>query len=885
MANIPLKSIKFPGLADTYIVPQIDSTLAVTGKAADAKVTGDRIRETMLVASEVEDIRIGVDGTIYRNAGDAVREQIANASKMQRVKSPLTKVYFNYNGCVIDSTLSDDENARMLATYDVGVFDGALNVQASRSEQSGRMLRECNIINLTKKINKNFRFFLYITANGTHIDEQGVWDGTGARHYNFEQLKQYMRDLSHAGGYQDENNQWTGGIQADGVFFDEFGAAGSLTELQNQGGWNSTMERHNALVDFAHSINLSVFANTWEIEQTLSGQQTTGIFNPEGLTTHLNANDFMLVESYEWYPGTNDDTTTLYWPALTSGNKMVNCRTLYYTEGQSPKLCSFMLGGRNWTEEMKRRALTWAIYNGICTGANALYCGGFKTYDWPEDIEQFVLEENALPQIQRIGEGGYKYVANGHELITKRWATGEITMKSLMKLSITVDNETFHDAFVEPRTFAYDTYERMENIEDEIYDLNHSDKKMANPYVRLFIDDWVPVPHISDYTNLFPKTAIQHQVSKTNVDNDYYSFRATSLVASNWGVLRMEVADPNLYAGKTLEFGLTNIKTSETPPRMLVQAQVRSSSGNASYTFLNWVQSETTVHNQSRVNNDTGLCFVFTVPDDVTRIFFHVECRGSAENVYVDIENLYLVDTAEIKEFNSKDSFTNMVRPASNWSDRMSWIPGTKPYTMVVNPDGDDNHSFRITYNETNYQAWEGVVIPIDTTNLFKAGSRWELGCLGFESNAGNKICFRIYTNRDGFYPWVTPSTRGESAITKKEARCIPIVISELKTDAVTSAYIEIVNLSSVPYNEDANENKTYHSAKIKGLYLYNPDEEDVKIRGITPANTWLQIARVTEEMLAEDTKLQSNALYITDAGNLFITDFSGNRIDLIRNQ
>lgn len=43
MANVALKSIKFPGLTDTYTVPQIDSTLAVTGKAADAKATGDRL--------------------------------------------------------------------------------------------------------------------------------------------------------------------------------------------------------------------------------------------------------------------------------------------------------------------------------------------------------------------------------------------------------------------------------------------------------------------------------------------------------------------------------------------------------------------------------------------------------------------------------------------------------------------------------------------------------------------------------------------------------------------------------------------------------------------------------------------------------------------------
>ena len=43
MSNIPLKSITFPGLGNTYTVPVVDDTLSVSGGAADAKVTGARL--------------------------------------------------------------------------------------------------------------------------------------------------------------------------------------------------------------------------------------------------------------------------------------------------------------------------------------------------------------------------------------------------------------------------------------------------------------------------------------------------------------------------------------------------------------------------------------------------------------------------------------------------------------------------------------------------------------------------------------------------------------------------------------------------------------------------------------------------------------------------
>ena len=69
MAEKQLKSIKFTGLEDTYVLPEIDDSLSTSGKAADAKATGDALAlkapagfglgETQSRLLELEDI----DGT------------------------------------------------------------------------------------------------------------------------------------------------------------------------------------------------------------------------------------------------------------------------------------------------------------------------------------------------------------------------------------------------------------------------------------------------------------------------------------------------------------------------------------------------------------------------------------------------------------------------------------------------------------------------------------------------------------------------------------------------------------------------------------------------------------------------------------------------------
>jgi hypothetical protein len=83
MANKPLKSIKFPGLNDTYTVPEVDATLATTGAAADAKKVGDEISDLKEDLSEIlphvkgdAELVKTIDGY---NGGNTVNLSMANS--------------------------------------------------------------------------------------------------------------------------------------------------------------------------------------------------------------------------------------------------------------------------------------------------------------------------------------------------------------------------------------------------------------------------------------------------------------------------------------------------------------------------------------------------------------------------------------------------------------------------------------------------------------------------------------------------------------------------------------------------------------------------------------------------------------------------------------
>ena len=89
------KQIDYEALANLPTIPSVDTSLTNEGAAADSKATGDAIslvnaRVDNLTSlpegsttgdAELQDIRVGVDGPVYENAGTAVRAQVSQLSE------------------------------------------------------------------------------------------------------------------------------------------------------------------------------------------------------------------------------------------------------------------------------------------------------------------------------------------------------------------------------------------------------------------------------------------------------------------------------------------------------------------------------------------------------------------------------------------------------------------------------------------------------------------------------------------------------------------------------------------------------------------------------------------------------------------------------------
>ena len=132
MAIKPLKSIKFPELSDTYIVPQVDPTLSQSGQAADAKVVGDKIggidsqlRDNHLAKRIVENSYVKNNGQFSNYSGwnrtDYIRVDYIDTLKVTATAASNYNVFY-------------DENKVKIPTYDSISATAVISIVSGENE-------------------------------------------------------------------------------------------------------------------------------------------------------------------------------------------------------------------------------------------------------------------------------------------------------------------------------------------------------------------------------------------------------------------------------------------------------------------------------------------------------------------------------------------------------------------------------------------------------------------------------------------------------------------------------------------------------------------------------------------------------------------------------
>lgn len=89
MATKPLRSIQFPGLADTYTIAATDATLALAGEPADAKAAGDAIAAAAALATAADGkatvaAALAGEGLVNYGYGTDYSDNIASTLAMTR---------------------------------------------------------------------------------------------------------------------------------------------------------------------------------------------------------------------------------------------------------------------------------------------------------------------------------------------------------------------------------------------------------------------------------------------------------------------------------------------------------------------------------------------------------------------------------------------------------------------------------------------------------------------------------------------------------------------------------------------------------------------------------------------------------------------------------
>lgn len=796
---------------------------------------------------------------------------------------------------------TDEEASARLAKNEVVVAGGSLWGGGEPSEADKN--RQIKIIQDAKKLNPNLKFFYYITIASWRNDggwqhilgKGGYWDQEEANKHNGAvrihtkwEMYQMLEKAAHIGGtksgekeyiedwtWTDDDgvehteakyiDKYTGGISLDGCFYDDAGMENTEGRI-NQGFTADLRQKYIDLVNFTHSRGLAAFPNQlhpdWYSDEVMET-------NPEGKPSSIGEGDYMLLESchsqvgYEGKPlwrhvnGTNGvyEYYQNWYPKV--GAKVVVNDYLYGTGG-----------GSGLSDEEFYELATYLLCDTLCCGGHYIDLNGLLTWEYPYFFDDLLIPEDQEYDITRKAKGHYILHANGHTLEVIRGENlqqGEtVTLKSLNKVYIYYDGIRIKNGFKKLSQYSYETDQRLDTLDGEIEEMKKSTKSTANIYHRMMLDDWGK--------NLVYTNFVTESKFLENLQADAKNIMEIAEVREETNGLRL-IRKTN---GQINEYCKIDI-TEKKGHRIEVGFTVNEAT-NWAWGFngdkpcgINWTYFSTGLNKKQKSSyygdDFEGYITTVTIPEETEEETWTIRfCyNGSVGDVY-DFDNFYMIDLDEFGEDITKEWYTqNMPTMKSAYNN-----PG---YPECYTLETPDDYSFTITWDKEPFSNWSGLRWDLPN-GTFQAGHTYEIGCVNHVNNAGGaNIAFRAYTPAGE--NWIPKGSTFTSQIYKETRFGKMITIPESATSS--SGYLTFTNTC----NTNKNGSGEYISVTIEGLYIYDVNEENIVLRGSEPSNSYLQICRVTEEKLATDTKLIGNALYITDAGKLFMTDFNGNETDL----
>lgn len=810
-------------------------------------------------------------------------------------KSPITLARFFYNHLTNIPADTFEEKAQYLARYDVFVYQAYLSNDLTMSRNPYD--EELAIYQRALEINPDLKVFGYLTARGFafDLDTQAKVGMTEYRTspsnvdyqiYTKEELYAYMNLMAHCGGAKtDEVDEFgnpvlTGGIPLHGVFFDDYGFNFGYenTSLMNQGDWASVREKQNDLIDYAHSIGLSVMANS-SPDDIFGYTATTSYFNPNGERSHMNENDWVCLESYFLR---SDDTY-----ALNNDDHAVTYREQYKDIYNSKVLALTYLSAVNESDvEGRQIASTFATYQALCQGIDSIALHGTSMYmEIPSDFSKYYSFNDSAVYTADVKNGTYSVSANGHTVTTTRniskTAYGQIpNANTLSSCKVTIDgSHTFNNGYLRSEEVLYELNEFEHEINQKISEISTDFAESSNLYHRAFIDDWDNTYSLSDYTNYattFKNAFGGEDSGTTSTWNSEYPYDVTIRLPQAWSWRRvlMDVSD---LKGKTVEIGFDSCNVcveDDTTQHPVLTWQVIGDCESNSWTEITTFKTNALITSIDGVNR----CGVkFTVPEDIKELIFWCQRTSSSPSGawIVDAKGLYLIDPSEHTV--TKTWFTNYAPPSENWR-----VNGNS-YTMEHIENGVKVHYNSLT---TSYET--NMNFP-KNDSIFKAGETWELGVKDLKMirsdgvDVTNKICFSLNLGTDiGINTWIAglsylgyknrKSNTGDNSLISLARFTIP----ETYNGGMPSTPLYLY-----PENYAGGDDNGFYTLTVEGLYLYNLDERDeLKIRGEDPSETYIKLNRINEYNPNET--LEPDSLYIVGDGMMFATNRKREKIDII---